>query len=86
MSCPFFSFHIYISSYFFLFINSPNCLNNEHKDYKNSYLDFNFERSSCVNEAEFEKDREIRFTSRDVETFDYERQIDLDTSRGHKVG
>ena len=58
MSCPFFSFHIYISPYFFLFINSPECLNNEHKDYKNSYLDFDFERSSSVNKAEFEKDIE----------------------------
>ena len=56
MFCPFFSFHIYISPYFFLFINSPKCLNNEHKDYKNSYLDFDFERSSCGNEAEFEED------------------------------
>ena len=44
--------------YFFLFINSPKCLNNEHKDHENSHPDFNFERSSCVNEAKFEKDIE----------------------------
>ena len=56
MSCPFFSFHIYISPYFFLFINYPKRLNNEHKDHENSYADFDFERSSCVNEAEFEED------------------------------
>ena len=58
MSCPFFSFHIYISPYFFLFINSPKCQNNEHKDHENSYPDFDFERSSYVNEAEFEEDIE----------------------------
>ena len=34
------------------------CLNNEHKDHENSYPDFDFERSSYVNEAEFEKDIE----------------------------
>ena len=51
-------FHIYISSYFFLFINSPRCLNNEHKDHENSYPDFDFERSSYVNEAELEKNLE----------------------------
>ena len=56
MSCPFFSFQIYISPYFFLFIDSPKCLNNEHKDHENSYPDFDFERLSCINEAEFEKD------------------------------
>ena len=33
-------------------------MNNEHKDYKNSYPDFDFERSSCVNEVEFEEDIE----------------------------
>ena len=39
-----------------MFINSPKCLNNEHKDHENSYPDFYFERSSCVNEVEFEED------------------------------
>ena len=62
MSCPFFSFHIYIyiyiSPYFFLFIISSKCLNNEYKDYENSYPNFDFERSSCVNKAEFEEDIE----------------------------
>ena len=58
MSCPFFSFHTYIYPYFFLFINSPKCLNNEHKDHENSYSNFNFERSSCVNEVEFKENIE----------------------------
>ena len=58
MSCPFFSFHIYISPYFFLFINSPRCLNNEHKDHRNSYPNFDFKRSSYGNETESEEDIE----------------------------
>ena len=58
MSYPFFSFHIYIFPYFFLFINSPRYLNNEHKDHENSYSDLNFERSSYVNETDFEEDIE----------------------------
>ena len=58
MSCSFFSFHIYISPYFFLFIDSPRCLNNEHKDHKDSYPDLDFERSSYVNKTEFEEDIE----------------------------
>ena len=53
-----FSFYIYISLYFFLFINSPRCLNNKHKDHENSYPDFDFERSSCVHKAEFKEDIE----------------------------
>ena len=31
-------------------------MNNEHKDHKNSLLDFNFERSSYINETDFEED------------------------------
>ena len=58
MSCLFFSFNKYISPYFFLFINSLRCLNNERKDYKNSYPDFDFERSSYVNKVKFEEDIE----------------------------
>ena len=48
----------YISPYFFLFIKSSRCLNNDHKDYKNSYPNFDFERSSYVNKAKFEEDIE----------------------------
>ena len=58
MSCPFFSIYIYISPYFFLLINSLRCLNNEHKDHENSYLDLNFERSSYVNGTDFKMDME----------------------------
>ena len=31
-------------------------MNNEHKDHKNSFLDFNFERTLYINETDFEKD------------------------------
>ena len=55
--------HSFLSTYTyphisFLFINSPRGLNNEHKDHENSYPDFDFERSSYVNRAEFKKDIE----------------------------
>ena len=33
-------------------------MNNEHKGHENSYPDFDFERSSCANEAKFEEDIE----------------------------
>ena len=41
-----------------MFINSLRCLNSEHKDHQNSYPDLDFERSSYVNEAEFEENIE----------------------------
>ena len=34
------------------------CLNNEHKDHENLYPDLDFERSSYVNETDFEMDIE----------------------------
>ena len=47
--------HIHIPIFLSVF-NSSRCLNNEHKDCKNSYPYFDFERSSYVNKAEFEED------------------------------
>ena len=53
----FFFLFIYIDPYiFFLFSNSFRCLNDEYNDHKNSYPDFDFERSSYINEIDFKED------------------------------
>ena len=41
---------------FFLSLPWPRCLNNEHEDSQEIHLKFDFERSSCTNEIDFEKD------------------------------
>ena len=61
-------------------------MNNEHKDHKISLSDFDFERSSYINETDLKGDRRIRFTFRNVKTFDYGRRTDLAISRGHRIG
>ena len=43
----------YISS---CFTNSPRCVSDEHKDHKNSFSDFDFERSSYISKTDFEED------------------------------
>ena len=55
--------HSVLSTYtyphtFFLFINSPRCLNNKNKNHENLYPDLDFDRSSYVNKTGFEKDIE----------------------------
>ena len=49
------SFEPYI---FLIFTNFSRCLNNEHKDHKNSYLSLDFERTLYVDETDLEKDIE----------------------------
>ena len=53
------SFAQYIHSYIFLiFTNFFRCLNNEHKDHKNSYPDLDFERTLYVDETDLKEDIE----------------------------
>ena len=55
MSCLFFFFthtYLYIAS---CFTKSPKCVSDEHKDHKNSFSDFDFERSSYISEIDFKK-------------------------------
>ena len=52
LSIPF-SFHKYIPIY--LFINSSRSINNEHKDHKISFPNFNFEKTSYISETDLEE-------------------------------
>ena len=54
--CPFFSLFIYTYPYISFFINSSKYINNEHKDHKISLSDFDLERTSYINEIDFEED------------------------------
>ena len=63
MLYPFFFIHLsfepYIHSYIFLiFTNFFSCLNNEHKDHKNSYPDLDLERTLYVDETDLKEDIE----------------------------
>ena len=53
LSIPF-SFYQNIPIYFS--INSSRCINNEHKDHKIAFPNFDFEKTSYISETDLEKD------------------------------
>ena len=51
------------SIYRFLLLPWPRCLNNEHEDNQEINPKFDFERTSCTDEINFEEDTDDNFTS-----------------------
>ena len=51
-----FLFHTYIPIYLFLFYKLSRCVSDDHKDNKNAFSDFDFERLSYISEIDFEED------------------------------